>query len=107
MNEEIQTIIKFQIYLEEVWGIVKNVLSLFWNRDETRVSGSKHMKSAIVIIFKDTKQDIVTILHGCDEAQLSILCAISCFGHFYYPHLISKIKFSKVGIRKIDAFWSL
>jgi hypothetical protein len=70
---------------------LKKVPSLFvWNADETRIGSPKEQHTPLVIVFKDTRPGTTTVPAARDDAQLTLLTAISAFGDSIHPLLISK-----------------
>jgi hypothetical protein len=85
-------------YFDTVAGQLKAIPSPFmWNLDETRVRCPKRIAKPEVIVATNTKPGSVTVPEERDDAQLTLLTAISAFGDSTCPLFISKLKtFEKV-----------
>jgi hypothetical protein len=69
------------VYFESISAQLASISSeLFWNANEIRVGSAKHMSPLDVIIASGTKSGPVTIKEIRDDAQLTLLTAISAFG---------------------------
>jgi hypothetical protein len=80
-------------YFEDISVQLPSVPSaFFWNVDETRVGSTKHMSPPDMIVASGTKPGSVTIPEIRDDAQFTLLAAISAFGDSIYPYFISKNK---------------
>jgi hypothetical protein len=75
------------------------------NADETRVGSAKHMSPRDVTVASATKPGPVTIPEIRDDAELTLLTAISAFGDSTYQYFISKNKtFEKVALEDHQLF---
>jgi hypothetical protein len=82
-----------RVYFESISAQPTSIPSaFFWHADETRVGSAKHMSPPDVIIASGTKPGSVTIPEIRNDAQLSLLTAISAVGDCTYPYFISKNK---------------
>jgi hypothetical protein len=89
-----------------VAGQLKAIPSpLMWNGDETMAGCSKKIAQPEVIVATNTKPSSVTVPEERDDAQLTLLTAISAFGDSTRPLFISKLKtFEKalLAAQKVD-----
>jgi hypothetical protein len=75
-------------YFDAVAGQLKAIPSPFvWNVDETRVGCSKRIEHPEVIVAANRKPGSVTVREDRDDAQLTLLTAISAFGDSTCPLL--------------------
>jgi hypothetical protein len=82
-----------RVYFESISAQLTPIPSaFFWNADETRLGSAKHMSSRDVIVASWTKPGAVTIPKIQNDAQLTLLTAISALGNSRYPYFISKNK---------------
>jgi hypothetical protein len=80
-------------YFGTVTGQLKGIRSPFvWNVDETRVRCPKRVAQPEVIVVTNMKPGSVTVPEEWDEAQLTLLTAISAFGDSTCHIFISKLK---------------
>jgi hypothetical protein len=80
-------------YFDTVAGQFKAIPSPFVrNVDETRVGCPKMVAQPEVIVATNTKPGSVTVPEERDDAQLTLLTAISVFRDFTCPLFISKLK---------------
>jgi hypothetical protein len=80
-------------YFDILAGQITSIPSAFvWNADETRVGSPKQTAPPEVIVASNTKPESITIPEVRDDAQLTLLTAISAFGDSTYPLFISKLK---------------
>jgi hypothetical protein len=80
-------------YFQTLDGQLKSIPSAFvWNADETRVGCPKKSSAPEVIVAANTRPGSVTIPEVRDDAQLTLLTAISAFGDSTPPLFISKLK---------------
>jgi hypothetical protein len=78
-------------YLERITAHLTSTPSeCFWNVHEIGVGPAKHMSPPDVTVASEMKRGSVTVPDIRDEAQLTLLTAISAFGDSTYPRLISK-----------------
>jgi hypothetical protein len=84
---------KVRSYFDTVAGQFKAIPSPFvWKVDETRVGCPKRIEQPEVIVATNTKPGSVTVPEQRDDAQLTLLTAISAFGDSTCPLFISKLK---------------
>jgi hypothetical protein len=70
---------------------LKYVPSLFvWNAYETRIGSPKKQRPPQVIVAKDAPLGTTTVAAVGDDAQLTLLTAISAFGDSIPPRIITK-----------------
>jgi hypothetical protein len=80
-------------YFDTVTGQLKAIPSPFvWNVDETRLGCPKRIAQSEVIVAANTKPGSVTVPEARDDAQFTLLTAISAFGDSTCPLFISKLK---------------
>jgi hypothetical protein len=80
-------------YFDTVAGQLKAILSPFvWNGDETIVRCPKRIAQPEIIVATNMKPGSVTIPEERDDAQLTLLTAISALGDSTCPFFISKLK---------------
>jgi hypothetical protein len=80
-------------YFDTVAGQLKTIPSPFVrNVDETRVGCPKRIAQPEVIVATNVKPGSVTVSEERDDAQLTLLAAISAFGDSTCPLFISKLK---------------
>jgi hypothetical protein len=82
-----------RVYFESVSAQLTSIRSTFQkNADKTRVGSAKHRSPPDVIVASGTKPGSVTIPEIRDDAQLTLLTAVSAFGVSTHLHFISKKK---------------
>jgi hypothetical protein len=80
-------------YFNTAAGQFKAIPSPFvWNVDEARVGCPKRIAQPEVIVATNTKPGSITVPEERDDAQLTLLTAISAFGVSTCPLFISKLK---------------
>jgi hypothetical protein len=80
-------------YLDTVAGQFKAIPSPFvWNVEERRAGCPKRIAQPGVIVATNTKPGSVKVPEERDDAQLTLLTAISPFGDSTCPLFISKLK---------------
>jgi hypothetical protein len=80
-------------YFDVLTGQLKAIpLPFVWNVDETRVGCPKRIAQPEVIVATNTKLGSVAAPEEQDDAQLTLLMAISAFGDPICPLFISKLK---------------
>jgi hypothetical protein len=78
-------------YFDVAAAHLNDVPSLFvWNADETRIGSPKKQHAPQVIVSTDTPPGITTVAAMRDDAQMTLLTAISAFGDSIPPLIISK-----------------
>jgi hypothetical protein len=95
-----------RVYFESICAQFTSIPSaFFWNADEIRVGSAKQMSPPDMIVASGIKPSSVTILEIQDDAQLTLLTAISAFGDSTYPYFISKNKtFEKTALESQQLF---
>jgi CYTH domain-containing protein len=95
-----------RVYFESISAQPTSIPSaFFWNVDGTRVGSAKHMPLPDVIVASETKAGSVTIPEIRDDAQLTLLTAISAFRDSTYSYFISKNKtFEKTALEAQQLF---
>jgi hypothetical protein len=80
-------------YFDTVAGQFKAIPSPFvWKVDETRVGCPKWIPQPEAIVATNTKPGSVKVPEERDDAQLTLLMAISAFGDSTCPLFVSKLK---------------
>jgi hypothetical protein len=80
-------------YFDTVAGQLKAIpLPFVWNVDETRVRCPKRIAEPEIIVATNPKPGSVTVPEERDDAQLTLLTAISAFRGSTCPLFISKLK---------------
>jgi hypothetical protein len=80
-------------YFDTVAGQLKAIPSPFvWDVDGTRFGCPKRIAQPEIIVATDTKPSSVTVPEQRDDAQLTLLTAISAFEDSTCPLFISKLK---------------